>query len=77
MLKKIDHGDITILIEYGTNIFGALFVKGTQTSEERASLREFVSRFEAKNPEILKDWSGSLHKFKDDDLLVQEIFEEN
>ena len=32
-LKKIDHGDITILLEYGEHIFGALFIKGAQTTE--------------------------------------------
>ncbi len=77
VLKKIDHGDITILIEYGTNIFGALFVKGTQTSEERASLKEFVTRFEGKYPEVLKEWTGALEAFKDDEQLLHEIFKES
>ena len=76
-LKKIDHGDITILLEYGNRIFGALFVKGTQTSEVRAPLKEFVSKFEKKYSKSLKNWNGALYKFKDDDQLVQEIFDED
>jgi len=76
-LKKIDHGDITILLEYGNRIFGALFVKGTQTSEVRSPLREFVRKFEAKYEDILKDWTGALQHFKGDDQLVNNIFKED
>ena len=48
LLKTIDHGDITILIEYGKRIFGALFIKGKQSTEVRSSLKELVTKFEAK-----------------------------
>lgn len=79
VLKKIDHGDITILIEYGSKIFGALFIKGTQSSEVRAPLKEFVEKFEELYKDILKDWSGALSPFKDEDndKLVEEIFKED
>ena len=78
-LKKIDHGDITILLEYGNKIFGALFIKGTQSSEVRAPLKEFVQKFEEKYRDILKDWTGALAHFKDEenDELVENIFEED
>jgi hypothetical protein len=78
-LKKIDHGDITILLEYGNKIFGALFIKGTQSSEVRAPLKEFVQKFEEKYRDILKDWTGALAPFKDEenDELVENIFEED
>ena len=76
VLKKIDHGDITILLEYGNRIFGALFVKGSQTSEVRSPLKEFVNRFEAKYADILKNWTGALQHFKGDDQLVNNIFKE-
>jgi hypothetical protein len=77
-LKKIDHGDITILLEYGSKIFGALFIKGTQSSEVRAPLKEFVQKFEEKYRDTLKDWTGALAQFKDDEnnKLVEKIFEE-
>ncbi|UCD01039.1 MAG: hypothetical protein JSV23_09160 [Promethearchaeota archaeon] len=77
-LKKIDHGDITILLEYGDKIFGALFIKGTQSSEIRAPLKEFVQKFEEKYSDILKDWTGSLVHFKDveNNKLVEDIFKE-
>ncbi|NHJ25530.1 MAG: hypothetical protein EAX89_13185 [Candidatus Lokiarchaeota archaeon] len=76
LLKTIDHGDITILLEYGKRIFGALFVKGKQTSEVRSRLKEFVTTFENKYEEILQDWSGALIHFKEDHILVENIFKE-
>jgi hypothetical protein len=78
-LKKIDHGDITILLEYGNKIFGALFIKGTESSEVRAPLKEFVQKFEDKYKNILRDWTGALAHFKDEEnnKLVENIFEED
>jgi hypothetical protein len=76
LLKTIDHGDITILLEYGKKIFGALFVKGKQTSEVRSRLKEFVNSFESKYEQVLQDWSGALIHFKEDHLLVGDIFKE-
>ena len=76
VLKKIDHGDITILLEYGQRIFGALFIKGNESAEVRGHLRDFVKKFEEKYSEILKDWSGALIYFKDDAKLVEDIFKE-
>ncbi|MFX1380759.1 MAG: hypothetical protein ACFFA4_16880, partial [Promethearchaeota archaeon] len=77
-LKKIDHGDITILLEYGNRIFGALFIKGHQTTEVRTPLKEFVKKFETQYLDILKDWSGALTPFKNEenDRLVEVIFKE-
>lgn len=78
-LKKIDHGDITILLEYGNKIFGALFIKSSQSSEVRAPLKEFVQRFEERYKDVLKDWSGALAHFKDDEdnKLVEDTFKED
>ncbi len=76
LLKTIDHGDITILIEYGKRIFGALFIKGKQSTEVRSSLKELVTKFEAKYADVLADWSGALIYFKEDSKLVESIFKE-
>ena len=76
LLKTIDHGDITIILEYGKRIFGALFIKGNQTTELRGKLKRFVEEFEAKYKTVLEDWSGALVHFKEDHLLVEEIFKE-
>ncbi|NVM17322.1 MAG: hypothetical protein HWN80_06365, partial [Candidatus Lokiarchaeota archaeon] len=76
LLKTIDHGDITILIEYGKRIFGALFIKGKQTTEVRSSLKELVTTFEAKYADVLSDWSGALIYFKEDNKLVESIFKD-
>ncbi|MGV9199008.1 MAG: hypothetical protein ACOC4M_09220 [Promethearchaeia archaeon] len=75
-LKTIDHGDITILIEYGDYIFGALFIKGNQTSEIRAKLKTFINEFEDKHGKLLEDWNGALKAFQEDDKLVERIFTE-
>jgi hypothetical protein len=76
LLKTIDHGDITIILEYGKRIFGALFIRGNQTAELRNKLRVFVERFEEKYKSVLEDWSGALVHFKEDHLLVEDIFKE-
>ena len=78
-LKKIDHGDITILIEYGNKIFGALFIKGTQSSEIRAPLKQFVQKFEEKYEDVLKDWTGALQHFEKEEniKLLENIFKED
>lgn len=76
LLQTIDHGDITILIEYGEYVFGALFVKGNQSSEVRSQLRDFISTFEQKYKEPLKDWTGALKPFKGTQDLVENIFAE-
>lgn len=76
LLQTIDHGDVTILIEYGEYVFGALFVKGNQSSEVRSQLREFITRFEEEHKEVLIDWTGALKHFNDTDELVQNIFVE-
>ncbi|MFX1459910.1 MAG: hypothetical protein ACFFBT_10620, partial [Promethearchaeota archaeon] len=61
---------------YGKRIFGALFIKGKQTSEIRAKLKEFVEKFESKYRTVLEDWSGALVHFKEDHLMVEKIFQE-
>jgi len=76
LLKTIDHGDITIILEYGKRIFGALFIKGNQTTELRTKLKAFVEQFEEKYKSVLEDWSGALVHFKEDHLMVEEIFKE-
>ena len=79
VLKKIDHGDITILLEYGNKIFGALFIKGTQSSEIRAPLKQFVQKFEEKYEAVLKDWTGALQHFEKEEniKLLKNIFKED
>ncbi|MFX1444124.1 MAG: hypothetical protein ACFFHV_11965 [Promethearchaeota archaeon] len=76
LLKTIDHGDITILLEYGLNFFGALFIKGNETSEIREQLVDFIDRFGKKHKNVLADWNGMLAPFRDDTILIKEIFTE-
>ncbi|MFX0071526.1 MAG: hypothetical protein ACFFAO_10595 [Candidatus Hermodarchaeota archaeon] len=76
LLKTIDHGDITILIEYGINIFGALFIKGNPSTEIRTQLTTYINTFEHKHKSVLLDWNGILTPFRDSNQLVEEIFKE-
>ena len=76
VLKTIDHGDISIMIEYGKHVFCALFIKGKQTSILREQMKEFLERFEKKHAEVIPKWNGALSHFKEDHLLVEEIFKE-
>jgi len=78
LLRTIDHGDISILLEYSQkrHFFTALFIKGKQSAEVRAQLKEFVNKFEAKHVDVLVSWSGILAPFREDHLLVEEIFTE-
>ncbi|MBY9007330.1 MAG: hypothetical protein KGD63_11290, partial [Candidatus Lokiarchaeota archaeon] len=76
VLKTIDHGDITILIEYGKHFFGALFIKGNQTSEIRSQLKEFINRFQNQHMDTLKQWTGATAPFKDTDKTIEDIFKE-
>ena len=74
LLRTIDHGDITILLEYGKHVFSALFVKGKQTLENRSLLKEFVEWFEEKHGTRLKDWTGALLPFREASKDVERIF---
>ncbi|MHA1473385.1 MAG: hypothetical protein ACTSQW_09865, partial [Promethearchaeota archaeon] len=71
-----DYNFAADLIEYGKRIFGALFIKGKQTTEVRSSLKELVNSFESKYADVLSDWSGALIYFKEDNKLVESIFKE-
>lgn len=77
LLRNIDHGDITIQIEYGKWVFSALFIKGKQSLETRSRLREFVDWFEERHGEILIDWTGATHPFKNDHEKALEVFKED
>ena len=77
---QIKEGDLfetkEISDEYGKYLFTALFIKGNETAETRARLKEFVETFETKYSDILVDWSGALIHFKEDHKLVEELFRE-
>ena len=76
LLRNIDHGDITIQIEYGKWVFSALFIKGKQSLETRSRLREFIDWFEESHAEVLVDWNGATHPFRGDSEKVIDIFKE-
>lgn len=74
LLRTIDHGDSKITIEYGKYVFGAIFAD-METTEIRTNLKNFLTEFEKRHGEVLKNWNGATGPFKENDKLVEEIFQ--
>ena len=73
LLRSIDHGDTSVIIEYGRYIFAAIFAD-QETSDVRAKLKSFIEEFEDRHGSILIKWNGNVDPFKDDNTLVTRIF---
>jgi len=73
-LRLIDHGDIVLLIEYGTYVFVALLAE-RETPEIRMRLKGFLKEFEQRYGDKLIDWTGDLREFTDCDEIVKNYFE--
>jgi hypothetical protein len=73
LLRSIDHGDTSVIIEYGKYVFAAIFAD-RETSEVRAKLREFIEEFEDRHGSILVKWNGNVDPFEEDTQLVSKIF---
>ncbi|MHA1594695.1 MAG: hypothetical protein ACTSXJ_01605 [Candidatus Baldrarchaeia archaeon] len=74
-LRKIDHGDIIIVLEYGSKFFVALIVD-RETPEIRMRLKNFVTMFEVKYGRFIKEGYVDLGRFADAKDLVREVFGE-
>lgn len=73
-LRLIDHGDIVLLIEYGTNVFATLLAE-RETPEIRMRLKRFLKEFEENYSDKLTDWTGDLRIFAGAEELTKRIFE--
>src|SRR5271157_796582 len=73
LLRSIDHGDTSVIIEYGKYVFAAIFAD-RETSDVRAKLREFIEEFEDRHGSILVKWNGNMAPFEEDQSLVKKIF---
>ncbi len=74
LLRSIDHGDTSVIIEYGKYIFAAIFAD-RETSDVRAKLKSFIEEFEDRHGSILVKWNGNIDPFRTDKELVTHIFE--
>lgn len=57
-LKRIEHGDVEILIERGRYSYLALVIKGEDTDTLWIKMRELIENFEAANVTKLAEWNG-------------------
>ncbi len=73
LLRSIDHGDTSVIIEYGKYIFAAIFAD-RETSDVRAKLKSFIEEFEDRHGSILVKWNGNIDPFREDEALVIRIF---
>ncbi|MHA1333506.1 MAG: hypothetical protein ACTSPL_05500 [Candidatus Odinarchaeia archaeon] len=73
LLRSIDHGDITLMVEYGKYSFAALLAD-KETVEMRIKLRQFLNEFEAKYAEQLAEWDGDVTPFLTEKDRVKEFF---
>ncbi|MFQ5872028.1 MAG: hypothetical protein ACE5IB_07710 [Candidatus Geothermarchaeales archaeon] len=67
-LRRIEHGDVKILIERGRHSYIALVIAGEDTDTLWIRMKEAVERFEGSNELKLVDWNG----IPDDLNMVEE-----
>ncbi|WXG47119.1 MAG: hypothetical protein WED05_10750 [Candidatus Atabeyarchaeum deiterrae] len=72
-MRLIDRGNVKVLFEQGKYVSLALFASDNST-ETRALLVSFLSKFEEDYGEVLKNWDGSLNVFNGLEDLVKSIF---
>ena len=60
-LRKLEHGDLTVLIESGSLTYLAVVVSGQEAPEElRTSMKRVLRETEADFGEVLEKWDGSV-----------------
>jgi predicted regulator of Ras-like GTPase activity (Roadblock/LC7/MglB family) len=71
-LRRIEHGDVNILVERGKRCYLALIIRGEDTDTLWIKMKEAVERFEKSNDQRLLDWTG----IPDDLDMVSETLED-
>jgi len=72
-LQLMDHGNIKILLEYGTDIIGVLIVEAN-FNILRKKLKMLVDQFEIRFRKSLENYTGLLDEFRASKELINEIF---
>ncbi len=75
LLRTVDHGDTTLLVEYGKYAFAALLAD-RETTDLRGKLQRYINEFEKKYEKILADWNGDIEPFEKEAARVVELFAE-
>jgi hypothetical protein len=72
-LRVIDREDVKILLEYGKNIYVAVF-STDDLKAIRERMRHLVAIIERAHGELLENWMGDLTHFRDTVPLIDTIF---
>ncbi len=75
-LRRIEHGDVKILIERGRRSYLAVIIQGHDSDTLWIKMREAVERFEATNELTLADWSGVTDELTQVGETLEDLFEE-
>lgn len=75
-LRRIEHGDVNILIERGRYSYLALLIQGEDPDTLWIKMRESVERFEAGNEPELTDWSGAPDDLQRVEETLEDLFTE-
>ena len=69
-LRRLEHGDLLLIIERGENCVLVLVVKGQERPEVRVQLQTFITDIEQRYSSILEGWDGdSAHFVGAEELL--------
>jgi len=74
-LRTIEHGDVTLIVEYGSYVF-ATMVADQETPDLRIGLRQFVEQFEKRHSSVLANWTGAMPNVEKDKELIEKIFKQ-
>jgi hypothetical protein len=74
-LRTIEHGDVVLIVEYGTRIF-ATMIADQETPDVRIGLRKFVEEFERRHASVLAKWTGAMPNVEKDKELAEKIFKQ-
>ncbi|MFQ6013195.1 MAG: hypothetical protein ACE5LS_06085 [Thermoplasmata archaeon] len=75
-LRRIEHGDVKILIERGRYSYIALVIQGEDPDTLWVKMREGMERFERSNALSLPDWNGLTDTLATVDETLEALFTE-
>ncbi len=75
-LRRIEHGDVKILIERGRRSYLAVVIQGEDSDTLWVKMKEAVERFETTNEITLADWSGVTDELTGIGETLEDLFEE-
>ncbi len=73
-LRRIEHGDVKILIEQGRHSYLATIIEGEDVDTLWITMKEAVERFERTNEPVLPEWSGLLQDLEDVEAILADLF---